>query len=748
MMKTKTLLFTLLTLVTTQIATAQQPKSTKETYVQRLETYFEEGRHYYVEIGSKVQLLRVIDSCHAIIQKGLDEGTFSADDLGKSLIRLRYNKLVGDYFYLNADTDKEAFAQAEEAFKNALNEADDPANDDQPDIFFYRFVLHEELAQLYYKQQNYDNALAELKASEKYSSHLSGDALLDFISQQAMCEARTKQFSDAINDINMVLNSYSDKKSDGYSEALRKKAKILMLQQENGGTGMVNPADEALPCYKEYFSLKKADATQRLNELTGEDREQYWMRIRPFVVDCYRTENADPAFLYDVTLFGKALLLEYAAKGKPEFVTWKQIQKKLKSNECAVEFVQYEKENKKLIGALVLHKKGEPTFVRVAEVNELLNQPLKDGGNVYSSITFDSFKSKNKLYNDSTLYTKIWTPELLNAIGKDTRRLYFAPDGPFHILAIEYMIPNEPELTSLKAENVYRLTSTRQLLANDVKTRGQKILACGGINYSMEPAESTDDQNTSFTNDEQTFWLLKDLTSGLSPFQEAFTYLRGAKMEVDSIKTLFDKRATILTEAEAPEVTVANMMTEYPIVHLSTHGFFGGQVPLANDLIPTSYDISLSQNLLALSGVNVSLRSTEFDGSQHDGMFSSREIMQMDYSNIELIVLSACQTALGYVTDDGVYGLQRGLKSAGVKGMILSLWSVSDEATTVLFQSFYNHLRTEDAHTAFMHARQELIDTGRKQERSFDPVKMKGTQNLGNYNEPGFYNAFILIDVK
>ena len=80
--------------------------------------------------------------------------------------------------------------------------------------------------------------------------------------------------------------------------------------------------------------------------------------------------------------------------------------------------------------------------------------------------------------------------------------------------------------------------------------------------------------------------------------------------------------------------------------------------------------------------------------------------------------------------------------------MVLSLWSVNDAATTQLMQSFYTHLQTEDAHTAFMHARQELIESGGEPEMVFDPVKMKNVFSHYNYDEPCYYDAFILIDVK
>ena len=63
-----------------------------------------------------------------------------------------------------------------------------------------------------------------------------------------------------------------------------------------------------------------------------------------------------------------------------------------------------------------------------------------------------------------------------------------------------------------------------------------------------------------------------------------------------------------------------------------------------------------------------------------------------------------------------------------------------------MMQAFHKHLQTEDIHTAFIHAREDLMAT--KYEQSFDPVLMKGSYNTVDFSQPYYSNVFILIDVK
>ena len=233
------------------------------------------------------------------------------------------------------------------------------------------------------------------------------------------------------------------------------------------------------------------------------------------------------------------------------------------------------------------------------------------------------------------------------------------------------------------------------------------------------------------------------------------TPLPNSSVEIDSIKAVRKNhlgdgmlRADSLTES-----ALIQLMGKYHIVHISTHGLFSEVAQMGTDIRPSSTDTQLSRSCLFLSGSEQNLKKTEFDASRHDGILSARELAKVDLGNVDLTVLSACMSGLGYITPDGVYGLQRGLKTAGVKTIISTLWSVDDEATSFFIIQLYKNLEAGMIlHDAFWTARESLKKYEKTYGSSSEPSDTKGGYvqrrrfTFPKYNKPYFYNAFILID--
>ena len=669
------------------------------------------GNECYM-LSNRTGIRQVVDEYEAALTKRKAADMLSTEQ--EEIFRQDILKLNGDYHYENSDVDSSSYGLAERYFK----EYRDYWQDHQGTYVAGQglYTAHLELSQLYYKRGRYEEALKEMMAAKPDFDIYAEDENepFDKLSQYAMCLARTGQYGEALRQVEEVLEYYENTSSERYGEALRKKAKILMLQEEQGaGKGRA----EALECYMAYFALKKNDALERFVGMNSKEREQYWMRIRPFVTDCYRTEDADAGFLYDVTLFAKALLLQLDSAGggrQAIHATWQMVQEALKPDACAIEFIQYEKYGEQQMGALVLKKTGAPVFVAMASPDSVLNYRLG-----YYSVQERLAKTNNgdainRVYNDSVgIFRLVWNAELIDAVGT-ARKVFFAPDGYMHRIAVEYMLPKEAS-----SWEMYRLTSTRRLLQHQLSNAGSKALIVGGVNFAGSQNQEVG------ANDEKAYRNMKRLR---------FDTLKTSLQEVEQIRAERNQSLDILLTADkATESAFRRLCSEFPIVHVSSHGKFAStQIPFGTDLKPCLGDESLSESVIVLAGVNTSLANDNFNpAARHDGILSAKEMSSLDMRNTQLVVLACCETGLGQITSEGVYGIQRGLKNAGAGAVVLSLWEATDDTTT-----------------AFMTAFHRRIAEGRSIAQAFRETRLQDflTSDDDSVNNPFYRNVFVLID--
>ena len=142
------------------------------------------------------------------------------------------------------------------------------------------------------------------------------------------------------------------------------------------------------------------------------------------------------------------------------------------------------------------------------------------------------------------------------------------------------------------------------------------------------------------------------------------------------------------------------------IIHVATHGFY---LPVEGGL-SADEDAALKRCGLAFAGANQTiLGGHNIPVGVEDGILSAAEIATMDLTDTDLVVLSACQSGLGDVDDEGVFGLQRAFKKAGAGSMLMSLWSVDDAVTGMLMVEFYKGLiRGLSKHEALADAQRHI----------------------------------------
>jgi CHAT domain-containing protein/Tfp pilus assembly protein PilF len=148
---------------------------------------------------------------------------------------------------------------------------------------------------------------------------------------------------------------------------------------------------------------------------------------------------------------------------------------------------------------------------------------------------------------------------------------------------------------------------------------------------------------------------------------ETLPPLPGSRQEAIAIGKILNT-APLLGD-QATKAAVVSQMRSASVIHLATHGLldvFNGDIPGAIALAPSGND---------------------------NGLLSAGEIFDLKLK-ANLVVLSACDTGRGEIKGDGVIGLSRSLIAAGVPSVVVSLWAVNDDATSVLMSDFYRNLKT------------------------------------------------------
>ena len=164
------------------------------------------------------------------------------------------------------------------------------------------------------------------------------------------------------------------------------------------------------------------------------------------------------------------------------------------------------------------------------------------------------------------------------------------------------------------------------------------------------------------------------------------------------------------------------------VLHIATHGFFFPD-PKQTDSIQRKFESSAkvfrqSDNPLFRSGLLFAGANNAWQGNPvsgiEDGIVTAYDVSNMYFPNTKLVVLSACETALGDIQgSEGVYGLQRAFKIAGVKNLVMSLWKVPDAETSEFMQLFYNNMfNKQSVSDAFYHAQTTMKNKYRN-----EPVK-------------------------
>lgn len=215
------------------------------------------------------------------------------------------------------------------------------------------------------------------------------------------------------------------------------------------------------------------------------------------------------------------------------------------------------------------------------------------------------------------------------------------------------------------------------------------------------------------------------------------TPLPGTAVELKKIKGLIP-HATTKEGSKASETVLKKLKTPR-ILHFATHGFFLPDEPFELVRVPSrtgkgvAYDLVANpENPLMRSGIALTGANKLCDGDE-DGILTAMEAAGLDLRGTELVVLSACDTGHGkIVSGEGVLGLRRSLHIAGAEAVVMTLWSIDDEAAHLLMKEFYTQLLKGKSRAEALRSAQLFI---KKHKEYWHPIYWASFSFCGNWRK-------------
>ncbi|GBU28365.1 hypothetical protein R84B8_01923 [Treponema sp. R8-4-B8] len=422
-------------------------------------------------------------------------------------------------------------------------------------------------------------------------------------------------------------------------------------------------------------------------------------------------------------------------------INWQTIQKSLQKNEAAIEFVSFRIYDKKWTdivqyAALVVTKDCKaPVWVLLcqeSELKEILDKAEGRSPEQQARILYNA--------NGLALFEYVWKP--LEQELKGVTTIYYSPSGLLHKIAFNALPIDDSfkkRLTDRYNLNLVSSTSEVTRVSRNKKETVQITSAVlyGGLDYNAD--------ETAMRAAAQSFKqeAVASAASSVPPQGvtrgAAWDPLPATRVEVQNIQGYLKKKKianTLFQDSMGNEESFRQLSGKKTgLIHLATHGFFlpdtkrptddrqqqqssGALKPIDNPLLRSG---------ILLAGGNHAWTNEPVEGVE-SGILTAAKIAGMNLLGAKLVVLSACQTGLGDVKNgEGVFGLQRAFKLAGVETLIMSLWEVSDEATALLMSTFYN----------------EWLISGKSRQEAFKEAQKKVR---AKYKAPFYWAAFVMMD--
>jgi len=333
-------------------------------------------------------------------------------------------------------------------------------------------------------------------------------------------------------------------------------------------------------------------------------------------------------------------------------------------------------------------------------------------------------------------YNKDYTPEVLKLLWEPLKEhiaegatVYYVPSQLLFQMSLESLPLADGSLLG-SHYNFVRLSSARELVnvqSPILASTPQSAILYGGLQYDLQPAAMVEEAKKYDLAD--LLIMRGEIVRGDSIFRE----LPGSKQEVMQIASTLKAnkwQVTSRMDMEGTEESFLSMHGKAPqVLQIATHGFYYSPERAKTVDYLKGYSDAMMLSGIVLSGGNAAWLGKELPDGVLGGILTANNIARLDLSGTEMVVLSACQSGQGKATSEGLYGLQRAFKKAGVGTMVMALWSVSDRVATEFMTTFYEQLASKQCQW--------------NKRKAFEQTK---SIIRDKYPDPFHWAAFVMLD--
>lgn len=440
--------------------------------------------------------------------------------------------------------------------------------------------------------------------------------------------------------------------------------------------------------------------------------------LREYVIyNGVENENIDSypyAIAYKESELMKVVPLSEFIKSKIK--TWKDVALSLSEDEIAIEIadciVPFPKDSiySNLMALVVTPNCDSPICIKLGNYYEIANELRM----LFSKDPLEI----NRVYSsrNNSIYKLLWGK--LKKYFNGVKTIFFSSNTLLSFVNLGALLSSDGMKAS-EEWNIRMLTSTSEIPHVNKKNNYSSLTLFGVGNFNVKGIKE----------DNLYAKVIRSL-SNRGEFQE----LKGTIEEVNTIQHEIKNPHVSIQKFVGLNATESNFLLQNgnasQIIHIATHCFcirdMNDSKYLSRLMAIDNREAGMLGTGFILANANSSWNGPNKEDNKKDGILLSEDISRLNLNGCDLFVLSGCLSGDGKMDKDGVFGLQRAFKRAGVQSMLLSLWNVDDNVTKEFMILFYK----------------SLFENGNK----YMAYSIAQDEVSRKYKDPYYWAAFILLD--